>query len=321
MIKITTPCRLHITLIDMNGEIGRMDGGAGLTLSSPNVKITAEEAEGIQIEGLHEFADKMKRAAEVLLPEGRGIKINVEELIPSHVGFGSGTQSALAAAAAVNELYGLGKSVRELAFAVKRGGTSGIGVTAFENGGFIVDGGHRFKDKGAFMPSAASKVPPGPVLFREDFPDWDIVVAVPNEKGMHDQEEIDVFRKFCPLPIEEVREVAHVVLMKMMPAVIEEDIEYFGAAVNQVQTVGFNKRENLIWPDFVKNIASFMRNRSYGAGVSSFGPVVYSFVDNKAEGRQIQSEVQAILDESVGGTVFMTRAKNRGAEISRKPVS
>jgi beta-ribofuranosylaminobenzene 5'-phosphate synthase len=42
MIKITTPCRLHITLIDMNGELGRVDGGAGLTLSSPNVKITAE---------------------------------------------------------------------------------------------------------------------------------------------------------------------------------------------------------------------------------------------------------------------------------------
>ena len=317
MIKITTPCRLHITLIDMNGELGRVDGGAGLTISSPNIKIFAEESEKIQIEGLQGFADRMRRAAEVLLPEGKGIKINVEELIPAHVGFGSGTQTSLAAAAAVNELYGLGKSVRELAFAVKRGGTSGIGVTAFESGGFVVDGGHRFKDKGAFMPSAASKVPPGPVLFREDFPDWDMVVAIPNEKGMHDQEEIDIFKKFCPLPIEEVREVSHVVLMKMMPAVIEEDIESFGDAVNRVQTVGFNKRESLIWPDFVKNIASFMRSRSYGAGVSSFGPVVYSFVDNKAEGRQLQSEVQSMLDESVGGTVLVTKAKNTGAEISR----
>ncbi len=317
MIKITTPCRLHITLIDMNAEIGRVDGGAGLTLTSPNVKITAEKAEETRIYGLQGFADRMKRAAEALLPEGEGVKINVEELIPSHVGFGSGTQSSLAAAAAVNELYGLGKSVRELAFSVKRGGTSGIGVTAFEKGGFIVDGGHRFKDKGAFMPSAASKVPPGPVLFREDFPEWDIVVAVPDEKGVHDQEEINLFKEFCPLPIEEVREVAHVVLMQMMPAIIEQDIESFGAAVNHVQKVGFNKRENLIWPDFVKDIASFMRNRSYGAGVSSFGPVVYSFVDNKAEGKQLQAEVQKMLDESVGGTAMLTRAENNGAEISR----
>ena len=52
MIEITTPCRIHMTLIDMNGEIGRVDGGAGLTLSSPNIKITAEEAEGVSIEGL-----------------------------------------------------------------------------------------------------------------------------------------------------------------------------------------------------------------------------------------------------------------------------
>lgn len=317
MIKITTPCRLHMTLIDMNGEIGRMDGGAGLTLSSPNIKITAEEAESVSIDGLQGFADRMKKAAEALLPEGKGVRINVEEAIPAHVGFGSGTQSALAAASAVNELYGLGKSVRELAYTVKRGGTSGIGVTAFEKGGFVVDGGHKFKDKGAFLPSAASRVPPGPVLFRENFPDWDMVVAIPNEKGMHDQEEINIFKQFCPLPIEEVREIAHVVLMQMMPAVIEEDIENFGAAVNHVQTVGFNKRESLIWPDFVKNIASFMRSRSYGAGVSSFGPVVYSFVDNKTEGRQLQAEVQKMLEESVGGSVMLTRARNTGAEISK----
>ena len=317
MIKITAPCRLHLTLIDMNGEIGRVDGGAGLALSYPNIRITAEEAEGTIIEGLQDFADRMKRATESLLPKGKGIRINVQEAYPAHVGFGSGTQSSLAAAAAVNELYGLGKSVRELALAVKRGGTSGIGVTAFEKGGFIVDGGHRFKDKGGFMPSAACPLPPGPVLFREDFPEWDMVVAIPNEKGMHDQEEIDTFKKFCPLPIEEVREISHVVLMQMMPAVIEEDIESFGAAVNHVQIVGFNKRENLIWPQFVKDIASFMRSQSYGAGVSSFGPVVYSFVDNRSEGRQLQAEVQKMLDESVGGTVMLTRAKNSGAEISR----
>lgn len=317
MIKITTPCRIHMTLIDMNGEIGRVDGGAGLTLSSPNIRITAEEAEGVSIEGLQVFADRMKKAAKALLPEGKGIRINVQEVYPAHVGFGSGTQSSLAAATAVNELYGLGKSVRELALTVKRGGTSGIGVTAFEKGGFIVDGGHKFKDKGGFMPSAASQVPPGPVLFREDFPEWDMVVAIPNEKGMHDQEEIETFKKFCPLPIEEVREISHIVLMQMMPAVIEEDIESFGAAVNHVQTVGFNKRESLIWPDFVKNIASFMRSRSYGAGVSSFGPVVYAFVDNREEGRQLQTEVQKMLDESVGGVTMMTRAKNSGAEISK----
>jgi len=51
-----------MTLIDMNGEIGRVDGVAGLTLSSPNIRITAEEAEEVSIEGLQGFADRMKKA-------------------------------------------------------------------------------------------------------------------------------------------------------------------------------------------------------------------------------------------------------------------
>ncbi|HII79376.1 MAG TPA: beta-ribofuranosylaminobenzene 5'-phosphate synthase, partial [Methanosarcina sp.] len=45
---------------------------AGLTLSSPNIRITAEEAEGVSIEGLQVFADRMKKAAKALLPEGKG---------------------------------------------------------------------------------------------------------------------------------------------------------------------------------------------------------------------------------------------------------
>lgn len=37
-------------------------------------------------------------------------------------------------------------------------------------------------------------------------------------------------------------------------------------------------------------------------------------LENLHEGRQLQAEVQTMLDESVGGTVMMTKAKNRGAE-------
>jgi beta-ribofuranosylaminobenzene 5'-phosphate synthase len=40
--------------------------------------------------------------------------------MPNHVGVGSGTQAALSVAAAVNRLYGLGLSVREMAIAVGR---------------------------------------------------------------------------------------------------------------------------------------------------------------------------------------------------------
>jgi len=155
------------------------------------------------------------------------------------VGLGSGTQSALAAGWAVNLTFGLSLSVRDVAAKVGRCGTSGIGVEAFEHGGFIVDGGHRFADKGAFSPSAASKVPPGPVLFRHDFTDWPLIVAIPDLKGASSQREIDIFKQYCPIPFGEVQAVSLIILMNMLPSIIKADMQAFGDALNHIHEVGF----------------------------------------------------------------------------------
>ena len=47
MIRVVSPARLHLTLIDLNAEIGRVDGGAGITLESPGLEISAVEADTI----------------------------------------------------------------------------------------------------------------------------------------------------------------------------------------------------------------------------------------------------------------------------------
>ena len=44
-LVISTPARLHFGLIDMNGKIGRIDGGVGLALDSPHTLIEAKKAE------------------------------------------------------------------------------------------------------------------------------------------------------------------------------------------------------------------------------------------------------------------------------------
>lgn len=316
MINVVSPSRLHLTLIDLNAEIGRVDGGVGITLESPSLEISAAEADAVEVVGDSLLAGRIQKAAKAVLPAGKGIRIHIKRDLSDHVGLGSGTQAALSAAAAVNEIYGLGKSVRELAVAVGRGGTSGIGVAAFESGGFILDGGHKFRDKGAFSPSAASHTPPGPVLFRRDFPDWHIVLAIPNTKGVHDAEEVDIFKKVCPIPLKEVQEISHVILMQMLPAIIEEDLVSFGRAVNHFQTVGFKKREVELQPQAVIDAMKYMQdNGASGAGVSSFGPVVYGIVGSPGEGKKLQKEVQSLLDESLGGKVLLTKAKNRGADI------
>ena len=320
MIKVVSPSRLHLTLIDLNAELGRVDGGAGITLESPGMELLAAEADNVEIVGDSLLAGKMRIAADALLPAGKGIKLQINDSLPDHVGLGSGTQAALSAAAAINKIYGLGKSVRELAIAVGRGGTSGIGVAAFENGGIILDGGHKFKDKCAFSPSAASHVPPGPVLFRRDFPDWPIVLAIPNTKGAQDAEEVDIFKKYCPIPLAEVQEICHVILMQMLPALVEEDLESFGKAINHFQLVGFKRREVELQLRPVLDIMEYMRdNGASGSGISSFGPVVYGIVGSSGEGKRLLKEAQRMLDESLGGKTLLTKAKNRGADIFGSP--
>ncbi len=310
MLKITTPSRLHLTLIDLNASIGRVDGGVGITLDAPVISIKAEKSDIIEIRGKSEHAERMRTSAAMLLPEGAGIRIEIEKDYPSHIGLGSGTQAALASAMAVNKLYNLGLSAYELAIKAGRGGTSGIGVAAFESGGFILDGGHKFSEKKAFLPSAASKLPPAPVLLRKDFPDWDIVVAVPEQKGASLKNEVNIFQKECPIPLQEVEKLSHIILMQLLPALVEEDIVTFGESINKIQEIGFKKKEVELQPVSAKLMQALREEGAYGAGMSSFGPTVYAFGEDAGNLKKIAEE---FLGEK--GMVFITKARNEGARI------
>ncbi|VVB88169.1 Beta-ribofuranosylaminobenzene 5'-phosphate synthase [uncultured archaeon] len=310
MLKITAGSRLHITLIDMNASIGRVDGGIGLTLDSPVISLTAEKSDILEITGISEHIERMKNSAMKLLPDGAGIRISIEKDYPSHTGLGSGTQASLAAGTAVNMIYDLGFSTNEIAIKVGRGGTSGIGVAAFESGGFILDGGHRFAEKKDFLPSSASRLPPAPVLLRRDFPDWNIVVAVPEQKGASLKKEVDIFQKECPVPLEEVEKLSHILLMQLLPAIVEEDIETFGKSINAIQELGFKKREVKLQQASSKLMQVLRDGGAYGAGMSSFGPTVYAFGEDAADLKRIALEF--IGDK---GHVFITKARNVGAGI------
>ncbi len=310
MLRINTPSRLHITLIDMNASKGRVDGGIGLALDNPVISISAEKYEGIEITGTGEHTERMKKSASLLLPEGEGIHINIEKDYPSHIGLGSGTQAALAAGMAVNKLYGLGLNIYQTAVKVGRGGTSGIGVAAFENGGFILDGGHKFREKKAFLPSAASKLPPAPVLLQRDFPGWDIMVAIPEQKGASMKNEVNIFQKECPVPLGEVEELSHIILMQLLPALVEEDIVTFGSAIDAIQDVGFKNREVNLQPVSSKLMHVLREGGAYGAGMSSFGPAVYAIGEDSENLKTIAREF--LGDRS---QVFISRARNKGARI------
>jgi beta-ribofuranosylaminobenzene 5'-phosphate synthase len=323
-VVVDTPSRIHISLIDMHGGSGRVDGGIGITLDEPGILLEAELSPEFSVAGCDPVIEERIRlvAADVLQKLGLGgkVAITIRKHYPAHVGLGCGSQLSLAVAKAITELHDRHLPACELARLTGRGGTSGIGTAAFDQGGFIIDGGHRFGASGEktdFRPSSASRgVHPPPVIVRHEFPqDWKILLAIPAvPAGASGGQEADVFRTRCPVPLDEVRALSHEVLMRMLPGIAGQDLDLFGSAINTVQELGFKKVELSLQPQAVTGLLLVLRGAgAAGAGMSSFGPAVYAVGDTGM--KSIERAARSFMDESLGGTTIITTARNRGASI------
>jgi beta-ribofuranosylaminobenzene 5'-phosphate synthase len=328
-LKIETPSRLHLTLIDLNGIYSRIDGGVGITIEKPCLNLDAQPADnGIEVvfskscknipDLVDDYTLKIRNSTlkvmDALKIDG-GFKFTVNSAYPPHSGLGSGTQLSLAVAKLVSKMDNQDIKALDLAKIVGRGGTSGIGVESFENGGFIIDGGHKRIEKPSFLPSSASHASPPPIIARYDFPlDWKIILVIPNvERGVSGAKEVDAFQNHCPIPLNEVEKLSHLLLMKLMPAVVESDLDSFGSAVNDIQDIGFKKVENKLQNPLISQIMKDLRIAgAAGVGMSSFGPTIYAVTDTN-EQDIVSAAKDAIKDTS--GQIIRTRAQNNGAKL------
>jgi beta-ribofuranosylaminobenzene 5'-phosphate synthase len=327
---IKTPSRLHMTLIDLNGSYGRADGGIGLTISKPNLCLVCEESEkGIAIdfnndniydadikeEYVKKITDSAQKICSYFNLDPR-FHFEVDEAYLPHSGLGSGTQISLATAKLICEHIGENLKATELANIVGRGGTSGVGIFSFDHGGLIVDGGHNLDEKGTFLPSAASPAKPPQLIARYDFPDeWDVIIAIPNaDHSVTGAKEVDLFANHCPVPVRDVEQLSHLILMNLLPFLLERDIESFGSVINRIQNLGFKKVEVGLQPQKIKSLMENMRELgAYGVGMSSFGPTIYGIVDKK--NRDVFKATKELVGDD--GLVFMTKAQNHGYEIKK----
>lgn len=333
-VRVRTPCRLHWTLIDLHGGLGRVDGGIGVALEDPHVTLQVQPSKeqftirGVAMDLVRSLVDRFLESVKVAKDldtrelERISFQIDVLKMIPSHVGMGSMTQLSLATGAALNRLLNLNYSIREIAKVMRRGGTSGIGVAAFERGGFIFDAGHSFgpgKQKNSFLPSRATRAPPAPILIRYEVPrDWLFVIAIPMiEKGAHGAREVDIFQKYCPIPEKEVEKLSRIILMQLLPSLIEKDIETVGAALTVIQQIGFKKIEIELQQKIIgKLIDSTLAAGAAGAGMSSFGPTTYALVSGQRKADFVAKALKVTFEEeNIAGKVFTSRINNVGATI------
>ncbi|AWR94887.1 beta-ribofuranosylaminobenzene 5'-phosphate synthase family protein [Acidianus brierleyi] len=282
MIKVFGLSRIHITLFDVEGKYGRFDGGMGVALKYPRIVVNDGNCNVFNYEGIPK------------------VNFCIEEDYDSHIGLGHTTQYLLTLSKLSLEKRLIRKNSAEIAKIVKRGSTSGIGVYAFEYGGFIVDGGHSKKVKKEALPSDFSASPPPPLILRTDFP-WYIYVNTPNGRRIFGKEELEIFKN---AKVEGIDILSRVVLMEFIPSVSEKDLEGVLDALDRIQGLGFKKLENSLQTDEVKKLMTKMKNKGFPAGLSSFGPSIFTFC-NKRECEELVSYF--------GG--FYTEPNNTGAKV------
>jgi beta-ribofuranosylaminobenzene 5'-phosphate synthase len=313
MVTVEAPARLHFGLLDLRGALGRRFGGIGAPAPAITVRVSVCLADNVEAEGTD--ADRAAEFARRFLTHyslGGGARVRVERAIPAHSGLGSGTQLGLSIARALAELRGVSATAPELARAVGRARRSAVGTWTFAGGGFVVEGGRRI----------GREDDTGPLLARVPFPaTWRCVVALPDARpGVSGAAEAQAFASL-PLPDErEVERVSHLVLMAMLPALVDGDIEGFGAALTEVQGINGRWFSHAQGGPFAPGVSALLvkRLREWGAagvGQSSWGPAVYAVVDGDEAALDLSRRAHAALGE--GGAVYTGAFPGAGARLTR----
>jgi beta-RFAP synthase len=331
MIEVRACARLHLGLLDNNGEQGRAYGSIGLAVDHPQLVLKAEEADGLQVAGIE--TERVAACAQRFIRHSglpARARLTLSSSIPAHVGLGSGTQIALAVGTALARLAGSRLRTRDIALALGRGLHSGVGISAFQHGGFVLDGGRRIlsgpDDASATAGHARQIDTDGtpPILFRHAVPKtWFFVVAIPEAgQGISGEREAQALTRLPPAPSALVEKISRLLLMKMLPALVEKDIANFGQALTDIQRLVGDcfapVQGGRYATPLVETLVDFLLDRgAAGAGQSSWGPTVYGLVHGKARARTLAREARLYLEDLGGGEVFCVQPQNRGAQVRR----
>lgn len=310
-VTVTAPARLHLGFFDLNGGLGRRFGSMGLAISELKTSLTVRKAKTTSVSGpesdrVRGFLDAT--IASLALDGAHDVKIS--DVVPTHSGLGSGTQLALAVAAALRRLHGRPPDIESDAMRLGRGGRSGVGIGLFHEGGVAVDGGR------------GSQPRPAPIISRLPFPDhWRVLVILdPTRRGLHGAEEIGAFATLPLMSETDAARMCRLVLMKALPALADQDLTNFGAAIKELQiAVGdyFAQAQGgsrFSSPAVAAVLDALDRAGAHGIGQSSWGPTGFAFAPSPDEALRLAS-IARQEPGSANLDIRICRGLNHGAEI------
>lgn len=308
-IRVTAPARLHLGFLDLNGALGRRFGSIGLAVDRPATELTLKRSPKHEAHG-DESARALALVKKFAGQRSDGYAVDIHKAIPAHAGLGSGTQLALAIGAAMARIEGRELSASALAALGERGARSGIGLSAFASGGFIVDGG-----------KGADETPP-PLTLRCDFPEnWRaLLIFDEREAGVSGEAEATAFADLPEFPQSSAAHICHLVLMKIVPGLKETDLAAFGSGITEIQAIVgahfASKQGGSVWTSpAVGRLAHRMQDLgATGIGQSSWGPTGFAFVDSPAAAERLYDSL--IGDAKGDGlNILIAQGRNTGASI------
>jgi beta-ribofuranosylaminobenzene 5'-phosphate synthase len=307
-VRVEAPARLHFGFLDLHGGLGRRFGSIGLAIDEPSLALTARRAAQLAVEGPE--ADRVRGYAEAAaahLGRAANLAIAVKRVIPAHAGFGSGTQLALAVAAAMARLTGEPFAADRFAASLDRGNRSGVGLRAFTEGGLIVDGG-RGPDGG-----------PPPVIARLPYPEaWRVVLILDSSMaGVHGTREVEAFRDLPRFPEAQAAEICRITLMQVLPAAALAEPQGFGAGITWIQALigdHFAPHQGGRYASaaVAEALANVAAQGVPGYGQSSWGPTGFALVPSEPEARALV----ASLDRGGPLRFIIARGRNSGASVT-----
>lgn len=326
IVRVSAPARLHLGFLDLNGSSGRKFGSIGLAIDSHNTVIEAKLSSSTVINGDDAVSAKYCQRITSIVEQfystlgqhipakQQAVALSLINVIPSHAGLGSGTQLALAVGTALCKLHQVSASTRDIAFQLDRGKRSGIGIATFDLGGFIVDGGLK---NDATTP---------PLLGHYQFPEnWRIVTIInPASQGVHGEDELKAFKDLPIFPLTNSQAICHLTLMKLLPALVEQDIDSFGEAITSIQfLIGDHfapAQGGRYTSPQVASLLNHSQNLGHkGIAQSSWGPTGCIFVENESSAVQLIEELkqhaQTHFDEESSLSFIIAQANSSGANI------
>jgi beta-ribofuranosylaminobenzene 5'-phosphate synthase len=310
-ITLSAPARLHLGFLDLHGGLGRNFGGLGLTLAELATRIHVERAAELRVEG--PAAVRAEKFARRLLDQfgaGLGARISIEETIPAHVGLGSGTQLSLAIGTALSRLYDWRLDTRAIAALADRGARSGIGIGAFDGGGFLVDGGR------------ARRGEPPRIVARVEFPGhWRVLLIFDRQlQGLHGEAELAAFCRLPEFPAATAGELCRLTLMQVLPALLDGDFEGFSRAIGCIQrSVGDHfapaQGGRYASPRVAEVLAWIEAQGITGIGQSSWGPTGFALLASETQAHSIARAAQARWGNDGTLSLQICTGLNRGAII------